>query len=153
MQIHIDRLEVLSSDALTLLNEYYEAIDVTLRDTPETLSALLADPQNGLWLAYGDSAPLGCVVLRPLPSIPQALECKRLYVRPQARGIGLAAMLMHTLEDFAAEQGAQWIYLDSKDDLDAARALYRSLGYQPCERYNDNPQATIFLRKQLPPAS
>ena len=42
-----------------------------------------------------------------------------------------------------------WIYLDTYDDLKAAIALYIRRGYETCERYNDNPQATVFLRKQI----
>jgi hypothetical protein len=52
-------------------------------------------------------------------------------------------------EQFARTQGFHWIYLDSTDDFKAALALYRKRGFVPCERYNDNPQATIFLRKNI----
>jgi hypothetical protein len=31
----------------------------------------------------------------------------------------------------------------------AAIRLYDQLGYERCDRYNDNPQATIFMRKRL----
>jgi len=90
-------------------------------------------------------------VLRPLLSVPDAAECKRLYVRPEFRGKGLAKSLMDILEAFAARLGLDWVYLDSKDDLEVAIELYRRRGYEPCERYNDNPQATIFLRKATQP--
>ena len=38
---------------------------------------------------------------------------------------------------------------DSKDDLETAKRFYEASGYTHCERYNDNPQATIFMRRQL----
>ena len=94
-------------------------------------------------------AARGFVVLRDLPSIPRAGECKRLYVQPSARGHRIAEKLMDALESFAQAQGLDSIYLDSYHDLEAAIALYRKRGYTECERYNDNPQATIFLRKHL----
>ena len=56
---------------------------------------------------------------------------------------------MQAAEEHARREGTQWLYLDTKDDLHAAIRFYLSTGYQPCPRYNDNPQATIFLRKQL----
>jgi hypothetical protein len=46
-------------------------------------------------------------------------------------------------------QSNEWIYLDSYDDLKAAIALYGKRGYDRCDRYNDNPQATLFMRKQI----
>jgi GNAT superfamily N-acetyltransferase len=76
-------------------------------------------------------------------------ECKRLYVQPVARGHHIADKLLDAQEDFARNQGLRWIYLDSYDDLKVAIALYRKRGYVSCDRYNDNPQATVFLRKNI----
>ncbi|MBC7926761.1 MAG: GNAT family N-acetyltransferase [Bryobacteraceae bacterium] len=135
-------------DAQLLLTEYYEAVDVTKRDTLEELLAFLSDGTSGLWLAYVEGIPAGCVVLRPLPSLRLSAECKRLYVRPSFRGQGLADALLDELEGYAATSW-EWLYLDSKDDLQAALRIYSRRGYKSCERYNNNPQATIFLRKNL----
>jgi GNAT superfamily N-acetyltransferase len=41
------------------------------------------------------------------------------------------------------------LYLDTKDDLDPAIRFYQRHGYKRCGRYNNNPQATIFMRKRL----
>ncbi len=147
--LEIVRLRTLTDDAFALLNEYYNAIDVVVRDTREDIQHILDDPSAGVWLAMQAERSVGCVVLRQLPAIPHAGECKRLYVRPEARGLGLADALMDALESFGIASGLQWIYLDSKDDLHAAIALYRRRGYVDCARYNDNPQATVFLRKRL----
>jgi GNAT superfamily N-acetyltransferase len=143
------RLEHVTDDAIALLAEYYEAIHVVLRDTPEALHAMVADSWSGLWVAYLHGQPAGCVALRRLTSIPLAAECKRLYVRPVARGHGIATALLDTQEVYARSQGLRWVYLDSYDDLTVAIALYRKRGYLPCERYSDNPQATVFFRKDI----
>lgn len=137
------------SDAQLLLSEYYEAIGVTKRDAPEEVAAFLSDVASGLWIAYVEEIPAGCVVLRPLPLVALAAECKRLYVRPQFRGQGLAEALLNSMEEYAAATRSEWVYLDSKDDLRDALRIYMRRGYRTCERYNDNPQATIFLRKDL----
>jgi GNAT superfamily N-acetyltransferase len=147
--VHIERLSKLNDIAIQLLEEYYEAVRVVRRDTPEAVQALIDAPSSGVWLAYLGEAAVGCVVLRMLDSIPLAGECKRLYVQPAARGHRIADKLLDAQEDFARSKGLRWIYLDSYDDLKAAIALYRKRGYTSCERYNENPQATIFLRKQL----
>jgi GNAT superfamily N-acetyltransferase len=141
----LDELE----DTHALLNEYFEAINVVVRDTPEGVKAFLGTRDAALWLAYVDGAPAGCVALRPLPQISGAVECKRLYVRPQHRGLGIAESLLDAMEAHAAAEGHHWIYLDSKAGLDAAIRLYQKRGYQHCERYNDNPEATVFQRKAL----
>ena len=136
-------------DAETLLREYYEAVGVVKRDTPEEIQGFLTDAGSGLWIAYEDHVPAGCVVLRPLLSVERAAECKRLYVRPQFRGQGIADRLLDAMEEYAQRIGSASVYLDSKDDLEAAIRIYVRRGYVECERYNDNPQATLFLRKNL----
>ncbi len=88
-------------------------------------------------------------MLRPLPEIADAAEVKRLYVRPAFRGMRLAYALMQAAEEHARSEGILWLYLDTKDDLHAAIHFYLSTGYERCPRYNDNPQATLFLRKRL----
>ncbi len=145
----ITRLLRPDAAAIDLLQEYYEAVNVVQRDSPEAMQEILDDPESGIWLAYSEQQPVGCVVLRRLRAIPSAAECKRLYVRPQARGQRIADQLLDALEQFARDAGIEWIYLDSYDDLKAAIALYRKRGYAACERYNTNPQATVFMRKQL----
>jgi DNA-binding MarR family transcriptional regulator/GNAT superfamily N-acetyltransferase len=147
--VRIVRLSEANDDASRLLEEYYEAVSVVRRDTPEAIQQIINDASSGIWVAYLREKAVGCVVLRKLSSIPFAGECKRLYVRPEARGNGLADALLDAQEAFARSKGLQWIYLDSYDDLKAAIALYKKRGYLPCERYNDNPQATVFLRKNI----
>jgi len=138
-------------DAIALIEEYYEAIQVVERDNRKALLEYLSNPQSAVWVAYHGTVPAGCILYRPLPAVDGAGEMKRLYVRPAYRGRGLASQLLRTLEEFAASQGARWLYLDTKDDLYEAIAFYERHGYARCARYNDNPQATIFMRKQLPP--
>jgi DNA-binding MarR family transcriptional regulator/GNAT superfamily N-acetyltransferase len=145
----IVRLSKSNDDAIRLLQEYYEAVSVVQRDTPEAIQKIIDAPCSGVWHAYLEDEAVGCVVLRKLGSIPFAGECKRLYVQPVARGHRIADKLLDALEDFARYMGLRWIYLDSYDDLKVAIALYRKRGYVSCERYNDNPQATVFLRKNI----
>ena len=147
--MRIVRLSQLTEDALELLAEYYEAAHVVHRDDSAAMEKIIAEPSSGMWLAYLEEQPVGCVVLRKLGSIPFAGECKRLYVRPAARGHHLGDRMLDAQEEFARSQGLQWIYLDSYDDLKTAIALYRRRGYVDCERYNDNSQASIFLCKSL----
>lgn len=145
----VERVSRADRAALTLLEEYYESINVVKRDDARTIRRMLREPDTALWLAYVDDRPAGCVMLRPLPQRAASAECKRLYVRPAARGCGIAAALMDALEDWACTQGLRCVYLDTMRTLTSAVALYTARGYKPCARYNDNPQATLFMRKRL----
>jgi DNA-binding MarR family transcriptional regulator/N-acetylglutamate synthase-like GNAT family acetyltransferase len=147
--VRIVRLTAANDDAAELLQEYYDAVHVVQRDKPGSVQEIIDAPGSGVWLAYLGDEAVGCVVLRKLRSIASAGECKRLYVRPDARGKRIADKLLDAQEDYARSQGIDWIYLDSFDDLKTAIALYERRGYGRCARYNDNPQATLFMRKRL----
>jgi DNA-binding MarR family transcriptional regulator/GNAT superfamily N-acetyltransferase len=147
--VRIGRLTAAHADAFAILEEYYEAVHVVQRDSPASIRRIINAPGSGMWLAYLGNEVQGCVVLRRLASVPRASECKRLYVKPAARGNHIAARLLDAQEDFARSAGVEWIYLDSYDDLKPAITLYERRGYERCERYNDNPQATLFMRKKI----
>ncbi len=137
------------ADAALLLDEYSEAIGLVHRDSPEVLQGYLAGGASALWIAYVEGVPAACVLLRPLPEIAGAVECKRLFVRPQFRGRGIADSLLDAMEAYAHAAAFAWVYLDSKDSFTEALRIYARRGYQICERYNQNPEATVFLRKGM----
>jgi GNAT superfamily N-acetyltransferase len=135
--------------AWKIIGEYYEAAAVIARDAKLDFSRIYFSDGAGVWLATAEDSILGCVALRPLSTIPNAGEVKRLYVQPQHRGRRIAAALYQALELYAHECGYESLYLDTTDEMVAARRVYSALGYQSAPRYNDNPQATIFMRKDL----
>ena len=137
--------------AFQLVQEYNEAVDVMVRDSPESFQKDYFQPGSGLWLAQAGKQVAGCIALRPLRTREQAAEIKRLYVRPEFRGSGAALALLVALEQYAEASSYEWLYLDSKDDLKAALRFYDRHGYEACERYNHNERATVFLRKALHP--
>lgn len=136
-------------DARLIIDEYCEQVGVVVRDSAEDIRHYVEDQDSGIWLAYADDLPFGCILLRPLKNLDRAGEIKRLYVRSEYRGQGIAERLLVELEQHAGNLHLQWLYLDTKDDLHAAIRFYERQGYVHCERYNDNPQATMFLRKRL----
>jgi len=138
-----------AEDARSLIEEYYEAVQVIARDDRAQILHYISDPESCILLAYDGPDPVGCILYRPLLHLGPAGEVKRLYVRPDFRQRGIADKLLQALEQFASTQHAQWLYLDTTDDLKAAIAFYERHGYLRCDRYNDNPQATIFMRKRL----
>ena len=92
-------------------------------------------------LAFVDGALAGCGALRPLPEVDYANACemKRLYVRREFRRFGLGRTIAESLIDAALETGYSTMLLDTLDDMEAARELYDSLGFEAVPPYYFNP--------------
>jgi GNAT superfamily N-acetyltransferase len=149
-QLTVRRATSQESDAAwAIVEEYYEAAGVVARDAKDDFERIYFCDGAGVWLATIANTIVGCVALRSLAKFANSAEVKRLYVRPQHRGCGIAASLYQSLEKYARERRYEWLYLDTTDDMIAAQRFYGALGYELTTRYNDNPQATIFMRKDL----
>ena len=98
-------------------------------------------------LVVDEGRPVGCGVLRDLA--PGVGEIKRMWLHPDARGLGLGTRLLAALESAARHAGHQAVRLDTNEHLREAIALYESAGYRRIARYNDNPDATRFYAKSL----
>lgn len=148
--VNVHRARLWEADAAySIVSEYYEEVGVVARDDKAAFEQEYFADGTGIWLAEVDGDLAGCIALRQLEHRKNSAEIKRLYVRVAYRGHGLAEALLKALETYAGESGYKTLYLDSKKDLMPAIRFYRRHGYQLCERYNDNPQATIFMSKQL----
>ena len=135
--------------AFRIVEEYYDAANVVARDTKEGFRLHYFGERSGVWLASMGQNVVGCIALRELREPEQSGEIKRMYVEPAHRRLGIAQALLEALESFAAKTGYKWLYLDSAPGMDAAVRFYQRNDYDPCPRYNDNPQATIFLCKGI----
>ena len=139
--------------ARQLYREYRDFLgDVELPGYDDEIAGLpgkYAPPTGELLVAHGsDGAALGCIALQPLPD--GSAEVKRLFVRPAGRGLGLGRALIRAIEAEARRIGYPELRLDTLPRLVAAVALYRSLGFDYVDRYNDNPNAgVVFLAKRL----
>jgi GNAT superfamily N-acetyltransferase len=135
--------------AYQIVHEYYEAAGVVARDSKDEFAQFYFCDGAGVWLAREEETAIGCIALRSLPGLEASGEIKRLYVRPEHRKAGVAQALLEALEAYAVKFGYQWLLLDSAPGMDDAVRLYQRNGYEVCPRYNDNPQANIFLRKRI----
>lgn len=131
------------------------AIDLCFQDFDSELANLpgeYAPPQGHLLLAVVDGQVAGCGALRPLPESDHANACemKRLFVRPAFRRFGLGRQLVQALLDEARRAGYSVVLLDTLDDMEAARELYASLGFQEIAPYYFNPIAGAhYLKAEL----
>ena len=78
-------------------------------------------------------------------------EIKRMYVRPAARGTGMARQLMNLLEDTARSAGCPQMVLETGPDNPEALALYTRHGFERCGPYGGYPDdpLSVFMRKPL----
>lgn len=106
-----------------------------------TLPGEYAPPQGALLLALVDGEVAGCGGLRPMPGSDYANACemKRLYVRPAYRKFGLGRLLAQALLDRGLQAGYSAMLLDTLDDMEAARGLYASIGFEEIPPYYFNP--------------
>jgi ribosomal protein S18 acetylase RimI-like enzyme len=134
-------------DLVRLLFREYEAavgVDLCFQGFEEEVAGLPGDytpPGGALLLALQGETVVGCVALRPWD---EAIgEMKRLYVRPAGRGAGIGRELCRALISRAREIGYRSIRLDTLATMEAARSLYRSLGFVEIEAYTHNPDPGV----------
>ena len=141
--------------ATRLVFEEYSAqlgIDLGFQNFSEELASLPGDyaaPKGALLLALVDGEIAGCCALRPLDSVnyPNACEMKRLYVRKPFRRLGLGRQLAETILDAARIAGYHHLLLDTLNDMESARALYKDLGFEDIPAYYYNPVAGAHYLK------
>jgi ribosomal protein S18 acetylase RimI-like enzyme len=142
--------------AFGLVQEYFAMAGVVAREDRGKFIEQYFGMEQGLWLARVEGELAGCVGLRRLPRPeelePEDVKCaeiKRMYVREKFRGRGVAERLLAAAENFARKEDYARIYLDTASEMVAAARLYERNGYERCAKYNENPQAAIFMRKSL----
>jgi ribosomal protein S18 acetylase RimI-like enzyme len=140
-----------------LFREYAAALGVDLcfqnfEAELATLPGEYAEPAGHLLLALVDGELAGCGAYRPLRDVDHANACemKRLYVRPAFRRFGLGRLLAQALLDEARRAGYSVMLLDTLDDMEAARGLYATLGFEETAPYYFNPIAGAhYLKVEL----
>ena len=119
-------------------------IDLCFQNFEAELEGLPGDyaaPAGSLLLAMIDGQVAGCGAFRPLADVDYANACemKRLYVRRAFRRFGLGRSLAQALIDRATEAGYSSMLLDTLDDMETARELYTTLGFEEIPPYYFNP--------------
>ena len=131
----------------TLMLSLYP-VDSNRLDGPEEL----ARSQACLLGAYCEGQGLiACGAVKVLEDDGRYGEVKRVFVRPEARGMGAAKAIMAALEQHLLHKGITLLRLETGIFQQEAIGLYRALGYRqrgPFGQYQADP-LSVFMEKRL----
>lgn len=136
-----------------MLREYvaWIGLDLAFQEIDDEIATLPGDydpPDGALLVAEEGHHLIGMIALRPLEGA--ACEMKRLFVRPEGRGRGVATALVNELLEQARRLNYEEIRLDTLPMMTGAQSLYESLGFDDIEPYYETPIAgTRFMAKKL----
>jgi GNAT superfamily N-acetyltransferase len=92
-------------------------------------------PNGNLILAFADNDACGIGCLKSIND--EIGEIKRMYVDPSFRNIGAGRAILESLLNAAKESGYKKVRLDSPKFMEAAHALYRSVGFKDIPVYDE----------------
>lgn len=82
---------------------------------------------ENVWVVVVDDIPAGCIAYRKKDE--GVGEVKRMFIKEEYRGRGIAKELLKTVENHAREQGCHTLFLDTRITLEPAVSLYRAFGF------------------------
>jgi ribosomal protein S18 acetylase RimI-like enzyme len=148
---------VVTPDQLAAVHALFEEYWTSFGFTPcfQNFSGELAGlpgsyvpPGGRLALALVEGQPAGCAALRRLDD--ERCEFKRLYVRPQYRGMRLGRELLAWIIAEAKAAGYRELVCDTMPAMADALAMYERAGFERTDPYSDHPTpGAIFLRLAL----
>ena len=155
MPITIERVPVPTDDVRALISELEQVLSAEY--PPEQRHGLSLDaifqPHVQFFVAQGDSGAVGC---GGVALFPELAEVKRMYVRPAARGQGVAEALLDSIEAAVRAAGLVRLCLETGDRQLAAMRLYARSGFARCGPFGpyaamppETIAASIFFEKYL----
>jgi GNAT superfamily N-acetyltransferase len=142
-----------SSAAQYCLGKYYLELEERFHDGIDPKLSLVpgldefVPPQGIFLLVRLNGKPVGCGGFKR--DSADAAYLKRMWIAPEARGLGLGKRLLQALEERALAQGYAKVRLETERSLSEAQELYRSSGYVEVPPFNDEPYAHLWFEKTL----
>ncbi|HLP36854.1 GNAT family N-acetyltransferase [Lacibacter sp.] len=100
-------------------------------------------------IAYENNKPIGCGAFKEYEL--GVAEIKRMYVKPELRGKGIAAEILNNLEQWAKEEGFKTCILETAIKQPEAIRLYEKCGYTRIPNYGQyiGVEISLCLQKEL----
>lgn len=144
--------------AVALINQVLTEYGLTCEPTDSDRDVLEVETcywatGGEFWVVEKDGAIVGTAGYRPTDRGAHAVELRKMYLLPQARGQGLGRHLLKTLESAIQRRGFDEIWLETASVLKEAVRLYETSGYETasgvetarCDRVYRKPLAPIAL--------
>ena len=126
-----------------LFQEYATQLGVDLefqnfREETHNIETQYSRPDGALFIAYNDQKKvMGCFGVR---SLEQSIcELKRMYLRKEARGMGIGKQLLIKSLEVGKELGFKKMRLDTLPTMESAIGLYIKMGFCEIDPYRYNP--------------
>lgn len=138
----------------SLMRAYVETglVDLSSQNIDAEIAGIPGDyhpPTGALFLATDlDGNAVGCVAVHRLGETDDA-EMKRLFVKPDYRGLGIGKSLIEAVLDMAREMGCKRLLLDTMPNMTSAIAAYEAFGFQKIDPYWNNVLPVIYYAKTL----
>ena len=100
-------------------------------------------------LIYMDSKAVACGCFKKYDE--KTIEIKRMFVSPEARGMGFAQIILKELELLATQKGFSYSILETLYKQEEAIALYQKVGYSIVDNYEPyiGLMNSVCMRKQI----
>ncbi|MBB4824990.1 putative acetyltransferase [Sporosarcina luteola] len=107
------------------------------------------EPNANYWVLVDEAEQVaGGVGIARFGKTGTICELQKLYIKPEAQGLGHSKKLMETALNFAKEHYTH-CYLETMDKLETANHLYAKLGFQRLERPLDGSEHSTMDRWYL----
>lgn len=155
MRITIERVTVPTDDVRALISELEQVLHAEY--PPEQRHGLsleaIFQPHIQFFVAHGDTGAVGCGGVALSADLT---EIKRMYVRPAARGQGVAEALLDGIEAAVRAAGLVRLCLETGDRQLAAMRVYARAGFSRCAAFGhyaamppEKITASILFEKYL----
>jgi len=104
---------------------------------------------NNVIVAYAGQQPVAAGAFKKFS--PDAVEIKRMFVKPDFRERGIAFQVLQQLENWAAELGYSYCILETGKKQPEAIALYKKSGYKVIPNYGQykNVSNSVCMQKEI----
>ncbi|CAM3672438.1 GNAT family N-acetyltransferase [Mucilaginibacter galii] len=134
MAIELKRTQSTDPDFKLLVGQLDAGLRVTNGDIMDIYEQHnIIESIDTVVIAYLDEKPVACGCFKPFDS--EAVEIKRMFVSPEARGKRISALVLQELEAWAKSIGFKATVLETGSRQVEAQSLYKKTGYVPIPKY------------------
>jgi len=127
-----------------LFDEYLVLIDGDEKDFFAQFNQIYI---KNVVICYKNKIAVGCGAFKEYE--PDVAELKRMFVKPEYRGKGIASKILNELELWAKEENYTTCILETSNKLENAILLYKNFGFEITDNYGQyiGVESSICMKK------